>query len=54
MQQWIYDLEDKELMEAAAISRDACNYHDHGSYLIIAYLQQAAKRLSQKKPVEQV
>ena len=63
MQQWRYDLQqDKgqykleypELMRAAAIARRACDDHDHGSYLLIAYLQQAAAVLAQKMGVKEV
>jgi hypothetical protein len=44
-----YDLNNKEVMKIAAISRDACNYHDNGVVLLLIYLVRACKTLETSK-----
>ncbi len=36
-------------MKVAAISRDACNYHDNGIVLLLIYLVRACKTLEASK-----
>jgi hypothetical protein len=44
-----YDLNNEEVMKVAAISRDACNYHDNGVVLLLIYLVRACKTLEASK-----
>jgi hypothetical protein len=44
-----YDLNNEEVMKVAAISRDACSYHDNGVVLLLIYLVRACKTLEASK-----
>jgi thiamine pyrophosphokinase len=44
-----YDLNNEEVMKVAAISREACSYHDNGVVLLLIYLVRACKTLETSK-----
>jgi len=40
-----YDLSAAEMMKVADISRDSCNYHDNGVFVLLVYFVKACKKL---------
>ena len=54
IKEWRYDLQTQELMRVGVISRESCDYHEHGSYLLIAYLKNAATELAKRMSVLEV
>lgn len=49
-----YDLDDKEVMTIAEISRDACSYYENGIFLLLVYFIKASEYFQKKGSTAEV